>query len=204
MQLVYNKKILIGFAILGVLGVLYLSKEHTSFAQDCGIDPDCWLDSAEGEIDLLPDTPADVSPSPDTSGTGSGDSPSPSDDVILLPDLDDVDISSPPDTGSTRGGSGGTSGTPESGGGSVRFENPLRFNSIVDVIESIATYLVYIGMPLVVLMILVGAYYIITGGGSQERVAKGKRFILYAAIGFVIIIGAKGIVGFIKGALGID
>jgi hypothetical protein len=49
------------------------------------------------------------------------------------------------------------------------------------------TQWVFIGLMVVSpLMIMLGTYYIVTAGMDPERVGKGKKFIIWAAVGIVI------------------
>lgn len=89
-------------------------------------------------------------------------------------------------------------------GGATCFPNPLRYCTIVEIVDNIATFLLYLAMVIAPLLILIGAYYLMVSGGDPKKVDSGKKYIFYAAIGFLIALGAKGVMGLIKGALGIE
>ena len=55
-----------------------------------------------------------------------------------------------------------------------------------------------IASPLAVIMVLVGAFQLITSSGNPEKVSKGRKTILWAAVGFVLAILAGGIVKIIQ------
>lgn len=63
---------------------------------------------------------------------------------------------------------------------------------LVCVVEKLADFLLIIGAPLVAIMVLVGGFYMVTSGGDPEKFTTGRKTILYAAIGFVVILLAKG------------
>lgn len=52
-------------------------------------------------------------------------------------------------------------------------------------------------------MVIIGAYEISTAAGSPEKVKKGKDYILYALVGFVVALLSKGIPDLISVLLGI-
>lgn len=86
----------------------------------------------------------------------------------------------------------------------IEIQNPLTRGSIPELIDAIVGFLFWLGMVLVPLFILVGAFYILTSGGSQNRLAKGKKIIFYAIIGLLLILLARGIIGMINVILGLS
>lgn len=85
---------------------------------------------------------------------------------------------------------------------SVCIPNPLRWCSIHRIIDEIIKFLWYLSWPFAFLFILIGAFYIGTGGGNPERLRKGKRIIIYALIGLILINGARAILATIRNILG--
>jgi cytochrome bd-type quinol oxidase subunit 2 len=59
---------------------------------------------------------------------------------------------------------------------------------IIDRIKRILQLLAFI---VAVIFIMLGGYTIITAGGSTEKVETGKRWILYAIVGLVVILIAE-------------
>lgn len=84
----------------------------------------------------------------------------------------------------------------------ITLENPLKITSISALINNIAGYLIIIAAPIAVLMILVAAFQIMSAGGNEEKVKNGKKTILYAVVGFAIILISKGIALIVKQLLG--
>ncbi len=86
-------------------------------------------------------------------------------------------------------GSPGAGGYP---GGELA--NPLGAGStIITVINNILNYLIYISVPILAIMILVGGFQILTARGEPAKIVSGKQTITYAVIGFVIILISKGV-----------
>lgn len=76
---------------------------------------------------------------------------------------------------------------------SVELTNPLGTKSILGVINNVLTYLIYISVPFLAFMILYGGFQILFARGSAEKVQTGRQTIMYAAIGFTIILISKGV-----------
>lgn len=76
-------------------------------------------------------------------------------------------------------------GTAEGGSGETR-------ESIVTVINFVLGFLALVA----VVFVIVGGFRILAAGGNEENVTKGRKTIVYAIIGLVIIFFARVIVGF--------
>lgn len=62
----------------------------------------------------------------------------------------------------------------------------------------IVGFLLEIAVPLTAIMVLVGGFIMITSAGNPEKFSQGKKTLLYAAIGFVVVLFANAIVQVIK------
>ncbi|MBN2197796.1 hypothetical protein JW698_01195 [Candidatus Wolfebacteria bacterium] len=76
--------------------------------------------------------------------------------------------------------------------GGIELKNPLGQNSIINIINNVLTYLIYISFPILALMILIAGFQIMTAQDNPEKIKKGKTTITYAVIGFIIILISKG------------
>ena len=74
--------------------------------------------------------------------------------------------------------------------------------SISELIARIVRYAFYVAILITPLMIIVGAYYIMTSGGDPERVKLGKGIIVWTLVGFAIIISSRVIIAIVKDFLG--
>jgi hypothetical protein len=68
---------------------------------------------------------------------------------------------------------------------------------------SVANSVIYfisttIAIPLTAIMVLVGALQITTSAGDPEKFSKGRKTIMYAAIGFAIALIATGVTSIIS------
>lgn len=73
----------------------------------------------------------------------------------------------------------------------------VLLNQIIDILT------LYIAAPVAVLMIVIGAFQILSAGGNVENVSKGKKTILYAAIGFAVLLIADLLIGIVAELLGV-
>lgn len=87
-------------------------------------------------------------------------------------------------------------------GNGIRLDDPLGVSTIGEVIERIIGYLVIVGAPIMVIMVLIAGFQIMSAGGNSEQINKGKNTILYAVIGYGIILLAQGLVFIIEQLLG--
>lgn len=66
------------------------------------------------------------------------------------------------------------------------------------VATKIVNAIFYVAIPIVTVMVLIGAFQILVSAGNPEKVQTGKRTILWAVAGFAIIIVGLGITSIIK------
>lgn len=88
------------------------------------------------------------------------------------------------------------------GGNPSSLPNPLDVGSISELLEKILKWLAETIAPLIFAgMILIGAYQILFAAGNPNKVKTGKNTILYAVIGYAIILIGWGIASIIKDLL---
>lgn len=87
--------------------------------------------------------------------------------------------------------------------GQVCLCNPLQYEKFEDLVNAIINFIFTLSLAIVPLMIIIGAFYILTAGGEEKRVATGKNIITYTLIAFAIILLAKGLVALIKQIIGV-
>src|SRR3990167_7755954 len=67
-------------------------------------------------------------------------------------------------------------------------ENPLKFGTIPAILNAVAGFLYALALAVVTVMVLWGGFQILTAAGSPERIDKGKKTLLYAVVGTVVIL----------------
>ena len=86
-------------------------------------------------------------------------------------------------------------------GTTIKIDNPLCSGAgctIMGILEKISLYLLWIGAPIVTIMIIYGAFLVMTAGGDPKKVTDGTHSIVYSAVGYGIILIAWGIVSLTK------
>lgn len=101
---------------------------------------------------------------------------------------------------------GGSLPTP--GPTEVSLINPLctsgtscQNSTAAGLIKSIVDWLFVIATPIAVGMIIFGAIQMLTAAGNPDRFAAGRRTVLYAVIGYAIILIGWGITSIIQSVL---
>lgn len=96
-------------------------------------------------------------------------------------------------------GGGGVSGF--GGGAGQDLPNPFGIYTIPDLIDRIINALIIVAIPLVAVMVMWGAFVIITSAGDPKKAKKGGMIILWAAVGFAILLLANGVTSIIESIL---
>lgn len=107
----------------------------------------------------------------------------------------------------TGGGADITGGGSDftSGGGEFNLVNPLGQGATpFTILERISTYLIYISTLVLPVVVLYAAFQILTAADNPEKFESGKKTILYAVIGFAIILTARGLVFVVGEILGVQ
>lgn len=84
----------------------------------------------------------------------------------------------------------------------ITIQNPLKSTNITDLIKSVTTWLLYIAVPIMTLMIIIGAFQILTAAGNAEQVTTGRKTVTYAIIGYILLLLSTGVVSIISELLG--
>jgi hypothetical protein len=83
----------------------------------------------------------------------------------------------------------------------IRFENPLKYQTLEELVDAIINFLLLLSLAIAPLMVVVGAFNILTSGGDPKKVETGKNIIIYTIIGIIVIMFAKGAIAVIKSIL---
>jgi hypothetical protein len=77
---------------------------------------------------------------------------------------------------------------------SVPFTGPFANETVESVLSRLAGYAVTVGASVATIMVLYGAFEILTSRGDVKKFQAGRKTIIYALSGLVIVILAKGLV----------
>ena len=84
----------------------------------------------------------------------------------------------------------------------VKFENPIEKESIQELIDAIAKWVYWTALALAPLMIIIGAFYLITASGDPDRVNTGRKIITWTIVGIAVVLLAASLIPVIKEILG--
>jgi len=79
-------------------------------------------------------------------------------------------------------------------GQAVTIENPLGYNDFWQLIDKLINFVFYLSIGITPIMIIVAGFYFITADGEPEKINTAKKIILWALIGFLIVLSAKGLI----------
>ena len=87
--------------------------------------------------------------------------------------------------------------------GSVTLPNPLggSCTDLVCPLNALINFLYSLAVPICVIMVLVGGFQMVTAAGDPAKFSTGRKTILYAVIGFAVILIAGGVSTLIKNFL---
>lgn len=72
--------------------------------------------------------------------------------------------------------------------------DPLKGEGLMTVVNNVTHFLEYdIAIPLSVIMVLIGSFQFMTGGGDPEKISQARKTILYAAVGLGVALMAGGV-----------
>ncbi len=88
----------------------------------------------------------------------------------------------------------------QGGSGAVTLTNPLgsSCNTLSCPATAVINFLFTISIPLCGIFILVGGFQMMTAAGDPEKFSKGKKTLLYAVIGFTVILLAGSVAALIQ------
>jgi hypothetical protein len=73
----------------------------------------------------------------------------------------------------------------------VVFRNPLKANSIQDLIVGLLEIIVELGAIVAVFFFIYSGFLFVKAQGNDEQLSKAKSTLLYTTIGTVILLGAQ-------------
>ena len=88
------------------------------------------------------------------------------------------------------------------GGGNGQLFNYFGSGSTLDsVLSKIIDYFIGVSVSVAVIIVIYGAWKIMTASGDPKKFQEGQKTVLYAAIGLLVILLARGIIGALYGII---
>jgi hypothetical protein len=88
------------------------------------------------------------------------------------------------------------------GGGGGVVQNPIKYNSIGELIVALVNFLLVLIGALSVLFIIIGAVRMTTSAGNEGAVKQGKSTVTWAVIGLVTALMAFSIISLLQNVIG--
>mgnify|MGYP001611480126 CR=1 FL=1 len=87
-----------------------------------------------------------------------------------------------------------------SGGGtpSPEIENPLKSETILDLLNTLLGVVVQVGIPLIALAIVYSGFLFVKAQGNESQLSEAKKTLYWTVIGAAIVLGAFVISGVIE------
>jgi hypothetical protein len=83
----------------------------------------------------------------------------------------------------------------------AQLQNPLQFGSIQDFLKALLGALMYLGLPLIALIIIYAGFMFVTAQGNPGKIEKAKMNIFYVLIGTGIFLGAWALTGIVANTI---
>ncbi len=86
----------------------------------------------------------------------------------------------------------------------VVLENPLKHDTFGGLFSAVGTFVFWLALSLVPLMILIAAFQLFQAGGDPEKVKNAKNILKWTAIGLLIVLSARALYEVIKGIVDVE
>jgi len=81
----------------------------------------------------------------------------------------------------------------------ISLPNPLGEGATIEtLLVRIIDFVVAISIPILTIVFIYAAFIMLTAGGKEDKYTQGRKILLYAVIGFAIILAGEGIVKLIE------
>jgi len=74
--------------------------------------------------------------------------------------------------------------------------------AMIDILKNIGNWIFVLAMFIMVVMIIIGAAILLTGGGDPNRIATGRKTLMWAVVGLVVALLAQGIFTVVRSIIG--
>lgn len=85
----------------------------------------------------------------------------------------------------------------------IVIDPPTTATSFEMIVDNLINFIFKIAIVLAPLMIIIGGALFLTAAGSVSQIDRAKKIIIWTAVGFAIVLLAKGLMAMIESILGI-
>ena len=83
-------------------------------------------------------------------------------------------------------------------GAAIEIQNPLRYDTIEGLIGAIIDFLFTLSLVVAPMVIIIAGFFFIFSEGDHQKVIQARNMVIYALVGLVVIMAAKGIINLIR------
>ncbi len=83
----------------------------------------------------------------------------------------------------------------------TQLTSPIEATNIPEVLQRLTNFFFTLALYLLPIIIVIGGVFIVTAAGNPEQIEKGKKIIILALIGFILLLTANGIIALIRHGL---
>jgi hypothetical protein len=83
----------------------------------------------------------------------------------------------------------------------ARIENPLQFESVQDFLKALLGAVMYLGLPIIALIIIYSGFLFITSRGNTEKIKAAIYNFQWVVIGTAVFLGAWALTNIISGTI---
>ena len=80
--------------------------------------------------------------------------------------------------------------------------NPLQSDKFTDIVNNVLTILFNFALVLTPIMVVIAGIMFVTAAGDPSRVSRAKQILIWTAVGFVVILVARGLVLVLRTIIG--
>ncbi len=85
----------------------------------------------------------------------------------------------------------------------VEIKPPLKWTSFEQLLNAIIDFLIKLALVVVPLVIVIAGYFFVASGGDPAKVTQARNMVLWALVGLLILLMAKGIIVLIEQVFGV-
>ena len=86
----------------------------------------------------------------------------------------------------------------------ISLENPLKYATFKELVQAVISFFLWLAVALTPLLIIVGAFYLMTAAGDPKKIETGRNIILWTCIGLAVILFSWGIIALVQGIIGVE
>lgn len=78
-------------------------------------------------------------------------------------------------------------------GSGISLSNPLKADSFTKLADNIIDFLIKIGGPIAVIMVIWSGFLFMKSGGNEEKITQAKSTLTWTVVGLAVLIVAKSV-----------